>query len=162
MVGLKQVSCRIVEFDRTMFRFLFKRKRYDKELSSILSTLQLMTKFATTRTENLRTGDAPRKAETRSRAEREAVSGGVRDHKRYPFKAIVTIEGLETKVVGAAYNISASGLFVKTKEALFELDERVKVFIQPVGSNRSYQAIASVIRYADTRPKGYGLRFSTF
>jgi hypothetical protein len=141
------------------FKSLFKRKSNDTELSTILTTLNLMTKYARQRERGL--VGANRDAEARQRKERQEASRGVRDHKRIDFDAEVKIITSEGTIVGQARDISASGIFVTTKQNLFEVDQKVELEIKPKGSPKSYHAIASVIRFAENKPYGYGLRFST-
>ncbi|MGE0173507.1 MAG: PilZ domain-containing protein [Oligoflexales bacterium] len=138
---------------------LFKKKSNDNELSTILTTLNLMTKYARQREKSYLSGDL--ESETRKRLERQEASRGVRDHKRLKFDAEVKIMSKEGTIVGQARDISASGIFVTTKDKAFAVDQKVELEIIPRGSARSYHAIASVIRCAENKPFGYGLRFAT-
>ncbi|MDD9952467.1 MAG: PilZ domain-containing protein [Zetaproteobacteria bacterium] len=63
-------------------------------------------------------------------------------------------------MIGSGVNISASGLFVETTKLLFEVGDKLKVTCKVAGGQiRPFQAEAEVMRYNNSEPMGYGLRF---
>lgn len=64
-------------------------------------------------------------------------------------------------VIGAGVNISATGIFVETRDQIFNMGEKLKISVRAEGLTRPFNVVAKVIRYnTDTRfPIGYGLQF---
>jgi hypothetical protein len=65
-------------------------------------------------------------------------------------------------VIGVGVNISASGIFIETRDQLFQLGEVIKLSCRCDEIEKPFNATAEVIRYsADIRmPIGYGLKFN--
>lgn len=63
--------------------------------------------------------------------------------------------------IGEGVNISATGIFVETKEELFTVGEQLKLSVRCKGLDKAFNAQAIVIRYNnDNRyPVGYGLQY---
>lgn len=64
-------------------------------------------------------------------------------------------------VIGGGVNISASGIFVETKDQLFTVGERLKLSVRAEPFTKPFNVVAQVVRYS-TDPRfaiGYGLRF---
>lgn len=82
---------------------------------------------------------------------------------RYPVDGQVLLTKNQKYLRGRVVNISATGMFVACEKAVFNLNENVRVFIKPSNGDRTYQAMAQVVRFnRDPRFKtGYGLKFST-
>lgn len=64
--------------------------------------------------------------------------------------------------MGSGVNISWSGLFVETKEDIFQVGERLKITVTVKGLT-PFNAVAVVIRYnSDAKyPVGYGLKYES-
>lgn len=64
-------------------------------------------------------------------------------------------------IIGQGVNISATGIFVETKEQIFSIGEELKLSVRCGGVAKAFNVIAKVIRFnSDERyPIGYGLRF---
>ena len=64
-------------------------------------------------------------------------------------------------IIGTGVNISATGIFVETKDQIFTVGERLKLSVKAEGIARPFNAIAQVIRYNSESkyPVGYGLQF---
>jgi hypothetical protein len=95
-------------------------------------------------------GTAPPTApERREAAPRATVSGRVVVHNNGQL------------VIGGGVNISASGIFVETKDQLFSVGERLKLSVRCEGFTRPFNVVAQVVRYnSDPKlPVGYGLKF---
>jgi len=103
--------------------------------------------------EELGVSGAPRTTkasdERRSTAPRATIAGRV----------IVHNDG--QLIIGSGVNISSSGIFVETKDQMFNVGERLKLSVRVDGFSRAFNAIAQVVRFnSDPRfPVGYGLRF---
>jgi hypothetical protein len=91
----------------------------------------------------------PASAERRNAAPRATVSGRV----------IVHNDG--QLIIGTGVNISASGIFVETRDQMFNVGERLKLSVRVDGFTRAFNVVAQVVRFnSDPRfPVGYGLRF---
>jgi len=64
-------------------------------------------------------------------------------------------------VIGSGINISATGIFIETKDQIFKLGEKLKVTVKVDGFAKQFNTSADVIRL-NSDPKlaiGYGLRF---
>lgn len=64
-------------------------------------------------------------------------------------------------IIGSGVNISSTGIFVETKENIFNLGEVLKLSVKCDGIKKPFNVTARVIRY-NTDPKypiGYGLKF---
>jgi hypothetical protein len=87
--------------------------------------------------------------ERRSTAPRATIAGRV----------IVHNDG--QLIIGSGVNISSSGIFVETRDQMFNVGERLKLSVRVDGFSRAFNAIAQVVRFnSDPRfPVGYGLRF---
>ena len=64
-------------------------------------------------------------------------------------------------VIGTGVNISATGMFVETKDQMFTVGERLKLSVRADIFSKPFNVVAQVVRYnSDPRlPVGYGLRF---
>jgi hypothetical protein len=64
-------------------------------------------------------------------------------------------------VIGIGVNISATCMFVETKDHIFNVGERLKLSVRADGFSKAFNVTAQVIRFnSDPRyPVGYGLRF---
>lgn len=64
-------------------------------------------------------------------------------------------------IIGAGVNISSSGIFVETRDQMFNVGERLKLSVRVDGFSRAFNAVAQVVRFnSDPNfPVGYGLRF---
>ena len=64
-------------------------------------------------------------------------------------------------VIGSGVNISASGIFVETKDQLFTVGERLKLSVRAEPFTKPFNVVAQVVRYnSDPKaPIGYGLKF---
>lgn len=87
--------------------------------------------------------------ERRAAAPRASISGRIVVHNNGQL------------VIGSGANISASGIFVETKDQLFTVGEKLKLSVRADGFGKPFNAEAQVVRYnSDPRfPVGYGLRF---
>jgi hypothetical protein len=87
--------------------------------------------------------------ERRSTAPRATIAGRV----------IVHNDG--QLIIGSGVNISSSGMFVETRDQMFNVGERLKVSVRVDGFSRAFNTVAQVVRFnSDPRfPVGYGLRF---
>lgn len=65
--------------------------------------------------------------------------------------------------IGTGVNISATGIFVETRDELFTIGEKLKLSVRCDGIKKPFNVIAEVIRFnIDPRfPVGYGLKFET-
>ncbi len=63
--------------------------------------------------------------------------------------------------IGNGVNISATGIFVETRDQIFTVGEQLKLSVKVESFPKPFNAVAQVIRYnSDPRfPVGYGLRF---
>lgn len=63
--------------------------------------------------------------------------------------------------IGTGVNISISGIFIETRDALFAVGERLKLSVRCEGIDKPFNAVAKVIRFNnDSRyATGYGLQF---
>lgn len=88
-------------------------------------------------------------AERRATAPRATIAGRVIVHNNGQL------------VIGAGVNISATGIFVETKDQIFTVGERLKLSVRAEGFTRPFNVLAQVVRYnSDPKfPVGYGLRF---
>ncbi len=64
-------------------------------------------------------------------------------------------------VIGGGVNISATGIFVETKDQIFTVGERLKLSVRADTFARPFNVLAQVVRFnSDPKfPVGYGLRF---
>lgn len=64
-------------------------------------------------------------------------------------------------VIGAGVNISASGIFVETRDQIFTVGEKLKLSVRVDSFQKAFNVVAQVVRYnSDPRfPVGYGLKF---
>lgn len=64
-------------------------------------------------------------------------------------------------VIGSGVNISATGIFIETKDTPFKLGEKLKLTCKVDGLEKQFNAHAEVVRVNndDRYPVGYGLRF---
>ena len=88
-------------------------------------------------------------AQRRVNAPRASISGRVVVHNNGQLS------------IGTGVNISPTGIFVETKDKIFQIGELLKISVRADGLSRSFNVVAKVIRFnADGRfPLGYGLRF---
>ena len=63
--------------------------------------------------------------------------------------------------IGNGVNISPTGIFVETKDRIFQIGELLKISVRADGLSKSFNVIAKVMRFnADAQfPVGYGLQF---
>jgi len=64
-------------------------------------------------------------------------------------------------VIGSGANISATGMFVETKDQIFTVGEKLKLSVRAEGFQKAFNVVAQVVRFnSDPRyPIGYGLKF---
>lgn len=64
--------------------------------------------------------------------------------------------------IGSGVNISPTGIFVETDQEIFVVGEHLKLSVKVQGFDRSFNALAEVIRYCrdPNYASGYGLRFT--
>lgn len=64
--------------------------------------------------------------------------------------------------IGSGVNISVTGIFVETREQLFDVGEQLKLSVRCDGMSRPFNVVAEVTRYNANPlwPIGYGLRFA--
>ena len=88
-------------------------------------------------------------AERRDAAPRATISGRVIVHNNSQL------------VIGSGCNISATGIFVETRDQMFAVGERLKLSVRVDGFAKPFNVVAQVVRYnGDPKnPVGYGLRF---
>lgn len=93
--------------------------------------------------------DAVKANERRATAPRASINGRIVVHNNGQL------------VIGTGANISATGIFVETKDQLFTVGEKLKLSVRTEGFSKPFNAEAQVVRYnSDPRfPIGYGLRF---
>jgi len=92
----------------------------------------------------------PQKAnERRATAPRATIAGRVIVHNNGQL------------VIGGGVNISATGIFVDSKEQIFTVGEKLKLSVRAEGFSKPFNVTATVVRYnSDPKaPVGYGLRF---
>ena len=63
--------------------------------------------------------------------------------------------------IGNGVNISPTGIFVETKDRIFQVGETLKISVRADGLSKSFNVMAKVMRFnADANyPIGYGLKF---
>jgi uncharacterized protein (TIGR02266 family) len=85
----------------------------------------------------------------RDQAPRATIEGRVDVHNDAQFSS------------GLGVNISASGIFVETKEKVFQVGEHLKLTVRIDGMLKPFNVTAQVIRFNSDagHPIGYGLRF---
>lgn len=64
-------------------------------------------------------------------------------------------------IKGKAANISSTGLFIETSEAIFNIGEKIKLTCKVDGLSKPFNAVAMVMRFSvhQAYPQGYGMMF---
>ena len=91
-----------------------------------------------------------REAEKRSQnAPRATVKGEIFLHNNSQFTA------------GIGVNISSTGIFIETKDQMFNIGEHIKLTVRPESNVKPFNVLAQVIRFSQKQgsPTGYGLKF---
>lgn len=85
----------------------------------------------------------------RSQAPRATIKGRVEIHNDAQFTS------------GLGVNISASGIFIETKDRVFKIGEQLKLTVRVDGPIKAFNVTAQVVRFNEEEgyPVGYGLRF---
>ena len=94
--------------------------------------------------------ESPELEKRRSQAPRATVKGRVEVHNDAQFSS------------GIGVNISASGIFVETRDEVFQVGEHLKLTVRIDGMIKPFNVTAQVIRFnrdEGRHPVGYGLRF---
>ncbi len=80
---------------------------------------------------------------------------------RATIKGRVIVHNNGQLVIGVGVNISASGIFVETKDQIFTVGEELKLSVRTDSLSHPFNVVAQVVRYnSDPRyPIGYGLKF---
>jgi hypothetical protein len=81
---------------------------------------------------------------------------------RGSIKGRVVVHNNGQLAIGQGVNISATGIFVETRDHLFTVGEQLKLSVRCDGLNKAFNAEALVVRFnSDERfPLGYGLQFT--
>ena len=99
--------------------------------------------------------NTPDKPAAQSEAERRATAP------RATINGRVVVHNNGQLVIGGGVNISATGIFVESKDQIFTVGERLKISVRADAFGKPFNVTAQVVRYnSDPRfPVGYGLRF---
>lgn len=99
-------------------------------------------------------GLSPAKATKSSSERRDAAP-------RATINGRVIVHNNGQLVIGSGVNISATGIFVETKDRLFTIGENLKLSVRSESISKPFNATAAVVRYnADIKyATGYGLHF---
>ena len=93
--------------------------------------------------------DNARLEQRKASAPRASIKGRVEVHNGASFSS------------GIGVNISSSGIFVETRDRIFEIGERLKLTVRVDGLAKAFNVVAKVIRFNsdDNYAVGYGLKF---
>ena len=97
----------------------------------------------------LEAGAAPSSDNRRAAAPRATINGRVVVHNNGQL------------AIGTGANISATGMFVETKDQIFTVGEKIKLSVRADGFQKAFNVVAQVVRF-NSDPSyavGYGLRF---
>lgn len=93
--------------------------------------------------------------------EQKSTQGRRASAPRATIKGRVIVHNDGELVIGSGVNISATGIFVETRDKIFTVGEQIKLSVKAEGFPRAFNAVAQVVRFNDdpNYPIGYGLKF---
>ena len=80
---------------------------------------------------------------------------------RATIKGQIVVHNNGQLIIGAGVNISSTGIFVETKDSIFNVGEVLKLTCRVDGFLKPFNANAEVMRFNNSpkSPSGYGLKF---
>jgi Tfp pilus assembly protein PilZ len=91
--------------------------------------------------------------------ELEVTTDRRRNAPRSNIEGQIIIHNNNELIKGKGANISSTGIFIETNESLFKIGEKIKLTCKVKGLSKAFHVQATVVRYAQLAPKGYGLQF---